>query len=322
VLARCLRSLGETAPEAEVIIVDNGGADGEVVAAEARDRVRLLEPGENIGFPAACNLGAAQAAGDVLVFLNPDTVVATGALEQLARTVEDPEIGIAMARLLLLDTPDRLNSAGTVVHISGLAWAGGFGEPAKGIRRLEDVAAASGAALAIRREAFRALGGFTGELFMYEEDVELSWRAHLAGLRVVVDPGADVYHDYDFARHATAKIALLERNRLVFVLTAYSLRLLLLLGPLLALGELAMLLLSARRRWLRGKLAGWWWLIRHPRWLVRHRRETQRLRKVQDRELARFLTPTLDPKVASVPRGIGFLNRLLAPYWSVVRRAL
>jgi GT2 family glycosyltransferase len=304
-----------------VVVVDNGGSDSQVVAAEGEGRVRLVEPRENLGFAGGCNRGAAEASGDVLVFLNPDTVVEPGALTQLGRTLADPAIGIAMARLRLLDRPGALNSGGTVLHVSGLAWAGRFGEPAESIRSLEDLAAASGAALAIRRDTFAELGGFTEELFMYQEDVELSWRAHLAGLRVVVDPGADVLHEYEFGRHPS-KIALLERNRLIFVLTAYSLRLLLLLGPMLALGELAMLALAARRRWFRSKLGGWWWLLRHARWLVRHRGETQRLRNVRDRELAHFLTPTLDPKVASLPRGIVFLNRLLGPYWSLARRAL
>ena len=304
-----------------MIVVDNGGSDAEVVAAEGRERVQLLEPRENLGFAGGCNFGAAEATSDVLVFLNPDTVVGPGALRQLARTLEDPEVGIAMARLCLLDRPELLNSGGSVVHVSGLAWAGRFGEQAESIRLLEDVAAASGAALGIRRDTFRALGGFTDELFMYQEDVELSWRAHLAGLRVVVDPGADVFHEYEFGRHP-AKIALLERNRLIFVLTSYSLRLLFLLGPLLVLVELAMLLLSAKRRWFRGKLGGWWWCLRHLRWLVRHRRETKSLRRVRDRELARFLTPLLDPKMVPLPRGTAFLNRLLGPYWSLVRKAL
>ena len=304
-----------------MIVVDNGGSDAEVVAAEGRERVQLLEPRENLGFAGGCNFGAAEATSDVLVFLNPDTVVGPGALRQLSRTLEDPAVGIAMPRLCLLDRPELLNSGGTVVHVSGLAWAGRFGEPAESIRSLEDVAAASGAALGIRRETFRALGGFTNELFMYQEDVELSWRAHLAGLRVVVDPRADVFHEYEFGRH-TAKIALLERNRLIFVLTSYSLRLLFLLGPLLVLIELAMLLLSAKRRWFRGKLGGWWYCIRHARWLVRHRRETKSLRRVRDRELARFLTPLLDPKMVPLPRGTAFLNRLLGPYWSLVRKAL
>ena len=304
-----------------MIVVDNGGSDAEVVAADGRERVQLLEPRENLGFAGGCNFGAAEATSDVLVFLNPDTVVGPGALRQLARTLEDPEVGIAMARLCLLDRPELLNSGGSVVHVSGLAWAGRFGEQAESIRLLEDVAAASGAALGIRRDTFRALGGFTDELFMYQEDVELSWRAHLAGLRVVVDPGADVFHEYEFGRHP-AKIALLERNRLIFVLTSYSLRLLFLLGPLLVLVELAMLLLSAKRRWFRGKLGGWWWCLRHLRWLVRHRRETKSLRRVRDRELARFLTPLLDPKMVPLPRGTAFLNRLLGPYWSLVRKAL
>jgi GT2 family glycosyltransferase len=318
-LARCLNALRHDVPEANVIVVDNGGA-GDDVDAEW-ERLHVVTPDENLGFAAGANRGAAETDDDVLVFLNPDTVVAPGALRRLGKRLEDPAVGIAMARLQLLGRPGMLNSGGTVVHVSGLAWAGRFGEPADDIRALEDVPAASGAALAIRRKTFGALGRFTPELFMYQEDVELSWRAHLSGLRVVVDPAADVFHEYDFGRHTT-KIALLERNRLIFVLTAYSMRLLLLLGPMLALGELAMLVLAARRGWFRGKLGGWWWLMRHPRWLLRHRRQTQRLRKVRDRELARFLTPTLDPKVAAVPRGIGFLNRLLMPYWSLVRRAL
>jgi GT2 family glycosyltransferase len=304
-----------------VIVVDNGGSDAEVVAAEGRERVQLLEPRENLGFAGGCNFGAAEATSDVLVFLNPDTVVGPGALRQLARTLEDTGVGIAMARLCLLDRPELLNSGGTVVHVSGLAWAGRFGEPAENIRSLEDVAAASGAALAIRRDTFQALGGFTNELFMYQEDVELSWRAHLSGLRVVVDPGANVFHEYEFGRHP-AKIALLERNRLIFVLTSYSLRLLFLLGPLLVVVELAMLLLSAKRRWFRGKVGGWWWCLRHVRWLARHRRETKSLRRVRDRELARFLSPLLDPKMVPLPRGTSFLNRLLGPYWSLVRKAL
>jgi GT2 family glycosyltransferase len=318
-LTRCLDTLKHDVPEANVIVVDNGGAQDDIDAEW--ERLHVVAPEENLGFAAGANRGAAETDDDVIVFLNPDTVVAPGALRRLAARLEDPAVGIAMARLQLLDRPGLLNSGGTVVHVSGLAWAGRFGEPADGIKAVEDVPAASGAALAIRRKTFDALGRFTTELFMYQEDVELSWRAHLNGLRVVVDPAADVLHEYDFGRHTT-KIALLERNRQIFVLTAYSMRLLLLLAPMLALGELAMLVLAARRGWFRGKLGGWWWVIRHPRWLVRHRRETQRLRRVRDRQLARFLTPALDPKMTPVPRGTNALNRLLVSYWSLARRML
>jgi GT2 family glycosyltransferase len=301
-----------------VIVVDNAGSDRAVVEQFG---VRLIEPGRNLGYAGGCNRGASEATGDVLVFLNPDTVVDPGALGRLAKTLGDPSIGIAMARLRLLDRPELLNSGGTVLHLSGLAWAGRFGEPAEALRELEDVAAPSGAAMAIRRELFRELGCFTEELFMYLEDTELGWRAHLQGLRVVVAPSADVYHDYEFGRHP-AKIALLERNREIFVLTAYSLRLLLLLTPVLAATELGMLGVAAKQRWFAGKLGGWWWCLNHAGWLVRHRRETQQLRRVRDRELAAFLTPVLDPNMIDLPRPVVAANRMLSAYWALTRRAL
>ena len=315
-LSRCLDSLE---PEgAEVIVVDNGDEPPEL---GARSGVRLVSPGANIGFAAGCNLGAAHASGDVLAFLNPDTVVAPGALADLARTLDDRTIGIAMPRLRLLDRPDLLNSGGNILHLTGIAWAGAYGQPADGIREVRDVTYPTGAAMAIRAELFRELGEFTEELFMYQEDLELGWRTHLHGLRVVVTPGADVYHEYEYGRNVQ-KHYLLERNRLVFVLSAYSGRLLAVLAPVLVAGELSMLALSAKEGWWRDKLAGWGWCVRHAGWLLGHRRETQRLRRVRDRELANLLTPVIDPAMIAVPKPVGAMNRLVAWYWSIARRAL
>lgn len=312
-LRRCLDSLPA---EAEVLVVDTGGIDRAGLGS-----ARVLDPGGNVGFAAGCNLGAAEASGEVLVFLNPDTVVADGALQALAGRLAEDRIGIAMARLRLLDRPALLNSRGTAVHVSGLAWASGFGDSADGLAELEEVPAPSGAAMAIPRELFEELGGFTEELFMYFEDVELGWHARMHGLDVVVDPAADVYHDYEFARNAWKK-ALLERNRLVFVLSCYSLRLLILLAPVLLAFELAMLVTATRQRWLRGKLGGWWWCLSRPRWLLRHRREAQRLRRVPDRELARFLTPVVNPRMIALPRGAGIFNAFVERYWRVARKML
>jgi GT2 family glycosyltransferase len=156
---------------------------------------------------------------------------------------------------------------------------------------------------------------------MYLEDAELGWRARLRGLRVVVEPAADVYHEYEFGRHVR-KRALLERNRLIFVGSSYSFRLLILLAPVLVAAELGMLGVAARQQWLRGKLGGWWWCARHVRWLLRHRRATQRLRQVPDRELAGYLTAVLDPSMMALPRGAAAANRVMRPYWALVKKAL
>src|SRR5207302_2143923 len=124
------------------------------------------------------------------------------------------------------------------------------------LTELREGACARGAALAIRAELFRELGGFTEELFPYQEDLELCWRVRLRGLAIVVDPEADVLHDYVLERADRRKEYYLERNRLVFVLTAYSARLLLLASPVLLVVELGVALLALRQGWLREKARG------------------------------------------------------------------
>jgi GT2 family glycosyltransferase len=194
-LTRCVDALREDG--VDVVVVNNGGPGPELEAARRREGVAFVEAGSNRGFGAGCNRGAAATDAEVLVFLNPDTVARPGAVAALARRLEDPGVGIVQARLRLFGQPDLLNSSGNVLHVSGLAWPGGYLERADELVEPREIASASGAAFAIRADLFRELGGFTEELFLYQEDLELCWRARLHGLRVVVAPDADVLHDYD-----------------------------------------------------------------------------------------------------------------------------
>jgi GT2 family glycosyltransferase len=320
-LPRLLESLDQQGGVEEVLVVDNGGGGPEVSDAGGRPGVRVVDVGENLGFAGGANLGAREASGDILVFLNPDTVAAPGAIEQLARTLEDSTVGIAMARLLLLEEPEKLNSSGVEVHVTGIGWAGGFGEPADSVAELREVSAPSGTAMAMRAETFNEVGGFAEELFMYLEDLELGWRARLAGYRVVVDPAADVFHEYDYARNPR-KSYFLERNRLVFVLSAYSRRQLILLAPLLVLTELGMTVIALKEGWLPDKIAGWGWLLRNTRTISQRRRRTQALRRLRDRDLAGYLTATFSPGMTPVPALLRAANPLVAGYWRLVKRAL
>ena len=155
-LTRCLASLGG----ADAIVVNNGDRGPEIDAASQRARVI---DSKNEGFGAGCNRGAELADGEVLVFLNPDTVVQPGALEALARRLEDESIGVVQARLALLAAPDTLNSSGNVVHVSGLAWPGGYGEPVDTVSTVRDIPYASGAAFAIRSRSLPRARRLHGE---------------------------------------------------------------------------------------------------------------------------------------------------------------
>jgi GT2 family glycosyltransferase len=321
-LVQCLESaLADGADE--IVLVNNGPRRPEVERVAALPRVRLVATpdGENLGFGGGCNLAASHARGDVLVFLNPDTVVEPGAIGALAELAREPDVGIASARLRLKREPEQLNSAGSAVHVTGLGWATGLHDPADRVSDVQDVAAASGAAMAMRRDVFEAVGGFREEYFLYQEDLELSWRTRLHGLRVVITPKADVLHDYEFGRNHQ-KLAMIERNRLQFVLTSYSVRLLALVAPALVGYEIAVVAHAARHGWLRSKLAGWRWLWRHRARLRARRAETAALRRVTDADVAHHLTAVVTDTPIPMPTWTRAANVALGAYWAVARRLL
>ncbi|MEK6274704.1 MAG: glycosyltransferase family 2 protein [Actinomycetota bacterium] len=319
VLERCVDSVRRDDPDHEVIVVNNGARAAEIDAVAELPGVELVEAGGNIGFAAGCTLGAEHASSENLVFLNPDATVEPGAIEALSRALEDPSVGIAMARLRLMDQPELLNSTGCVIHFTGLAWSDGYGEPADSLTEPREITYANGSALAIRTELFRSLGGFTPELFIYHEDLELGWRVRMRGLRVVIDPAADVLHEYDYSRNVK-KNYFMERNRLIFVSSAYSLRMLLLLAPALLAAEAGLTIVALRQGWFRDKVRGWAWVARNARWLAAHRRKLQSERVVPDRDLARHLASVVDPKMVDVPGLVKIANPVLERYWALVRR--
>ena len=302
----------------EVVLVDNGCTSTSVtdVSSHADPRVRLLTPGNNTGFTGGCNLAAQHAVHPTLVLVNSDAIVAPDAIAHLVRRASSA--GIATASVRLREKPERINSAGNPVHFTGLSWAGGFGEPAEAHGTPHQVASASGCAMAIRRDVWDRLEGFNEHMFAYGEDTELSLRCWLAGWTVEFEPAAVVLHQYEFHRNPR-KYYLLERNRLLTLLTVYEWRTLLLLLPVLLGLELGVLAIAARSGWLGEKVAGWTWLARHPRLIMRRRRFVQSRRVLTDRVLAEICTGDFTPgEIPDAPRA-AFLSALCALYWRLVR---
>lgn len=306
---------------ADVVLVDNGCTSGAVGRLRGRAGVTVVAPERNLGFSGGCDAGAERATGTYLALVNADAVVAPDALRRLVDVAGRPGVGIASGSIRLAEDPELINSAGNPVHLLGLSWAGGLGEPAAAHAAETEVASASGAGLVLRRDLWTSLGGFAPEYFAYHEDTELSWRCWQRGLRVVHVPDAVVVHRYEFSRNPR-KLYLLERNRLLFLLTCHEARTLALLAPPLLALELAMLALAAAQGWAGGKARGWWWLVRHAGWVRRRRRLLQSERVVPDRELARLLTAELDTTAVALPAGLGVLGLLLEAWWATVRRLL
>lgn len=272
----------------EVLVVDNdpGGATARALAADRiSPDMRIVHSGANLGYTRAANLAARQARGEWLFFLNPDAIASKDCLERLLEAVDDADVAIVGAQVLLPD--GRINAGENPINIAGISWSGEYGCPReRGPAR--DTAAVSGAALLARRDAFMELGGLCPYFFMYVDDTDLAWRMRLSGRRVRYCPEAVVVHDYEFEKGAH-KWFYLERNRAWALLSNLQLRTLALLSPVLVITEAFIVIRAISEGWLTEKLRAWASLIAHVPALIRWRRAVQITRDVSDyRVLDRF----------------------------------
>lgn len=209
-------------PEIEVILVDNGSTDVTLELPKITDGLTLVHSDKPLGYPAACNQGAAVARGDVLIFMNNDIEVDAGSFrygfEQLNIS---PEIGAVGGKIILLN--GVLQEAGNIIFFDGSA---------RGIGRHEDpnlgeyniarkVDYCSGCFLFVRRSDFEALNGFD-EVFNpgYYEEADLCFRLKEKGLATLYDPRITVRHyeyaSYSKGRPAKVSMALMRRNQKIF----------------------------------------------------------------------------------------------------------
>lgn len=194
----CLDSVFRTTGMAvtEILVVDDCTPGGPIPELQGLDRIRLLRNERNLGFIGSCNRGAEEAVGDVVVFLNNDTICLPGWLDALVGTlVGNPSIGLVGAQLVYPD--------GTLQESGGIVWRGGEahqigrgrhpGEPEYSC--LREVDYCSGACIALRRVDFMRLGMFDS-LFApaYFEDTDLAFRVRKDGKKVVVQPASRIIH--------------------------------------------------------------------------------------------------------------------------------
>jgi GT2 family glycosyltransferase len=179
----------------EVIVVDNGSTDGSAaILADRHPWVRVLPLPRNVGFGGAANAGLRASSADLVVVLNSDARPRHDWLETLLDQPDDLQV---WAWGSVLVTPaGAVESAGDHYDPAGYAY-----KMAAGVELTElptapyDVFAPPGACPLLRREVVLGLGGYADRFFLYYEDVDLAYRALLAGYRAVVVPGAVVEHD-------------------------------------------------------------------------------------------------------------------------------
>jgi GT2 family glycosyltransferase len=224
-LPQCLDSLRHhdwPASDTEVIVVDNGSSEDPTAIAERHyPGVRVIRTGNNLGFAGGNNVGARSASGDWLIFLNDDTRVAPGWIDEMM-AVAARRKAAAVGALLTDWTGERVDFAGGLVNFEGRGYSLNHGKPVTAVNLAEGpLLFACGAAVLFRRDIFERCGGWDEGTFAYYEDVELGWRLWLLGYEVWFAPRAIVYHKHHGTSggESPARARALERNALRMLYT-------------------------------------------------------------------------------------------------------
>lgn len=300
-LPECLDSLAaQTLRDFEVVLVDNGSADGSAqLVRDAYPWVKLVELPENVGFAAGNNGGLEAAAGEYIVALNNDTRVEPDFVaELLAAAQASPGAGMVAAKMLNYFDPGRIDAIALKIGVNGLGYNIGFGERDAG-QYDGDVAAfgpCGGAAL-YRRAMVDQIGFFDPDFFAYYEDFDLAWRGRLAGWECICAPRAVVYHVHSATsgEWSSFKVYQTHRNKWYVIVKNWPAALLVRHLPALLLADVAALCLAV--------LKGRGWAAVRARFdfllslgsLLRKRDQIQGTRKLSDREAAALFSPHEHP---------------------------
>ncbi|HEY1013782.1 MAG TPA: glycosyltransferase family 2 protein [Herpetosiphonaceae bacterium] len=238
-LRECLASLALAEAPVLPVVVDNASADGSAAMVRAEfPAAALLEPGANLGFARANNLGIRHALErcrpPALLLLNPDAALTAGALERLLDFLAaHPRVGMVAPRLIYPDGgrqpaafrfPTLLMTAFDFWPPRGRGFGRLYDHPLNG-RYREDGGAEPfpidhplGAAMLVRTEVIEETGAFDESFWLYAEEVEWCWRIRRAGWAIWQQPQATVIHagGASSAQFRTRSFLALQRARLQF----------------------------------------------------------------------------------------------------------
>lgn len=329
-----LRRQDYPAESTAVYIVDNATTPEtlEYLRANYPEAHILARPDGN--YAAANNLGFEQAIKDgceYLVTANMDTEMAPNWLPELIKALDNnPSAGIAQSKILLFPRTDeekknpRLNSVGNIIHFLGFGFTSGYGEPDREISGYPEIKGyASGCSFVTRPEAFKKIGGYNEEFYMYHDDLELSLKAKFAGYKIILAPQSVVFHKYEFSR-SVRMLYYMERNRYLTILIYYPARLFWLVALPLIFMDIAMFFYSLAGGWFREYLKIWGYFSRCSTYakIRAARREVKKNSAVDFSEIARTFAGKIEFQEIANPLLKYIANPLLGLYWNLVKKII
>ena len=208
---------GQTLKNFEVILVDNGSADGSCSFVSANyPWVHIIELPDNFGFCRAVNEGIKAAKAPYVLLLNNDTEVKEDFVEQMLLAIRRHKNAFSCAaRMVQYHDRDKLDDAGNYYSALGWAYARGKGKDIHSFEKEGRIFASCAGAAIYRKKVFEKIGYFDEEHFAYLEDIDVGYRARIAGYDNIYCPAALVWHvgsGTSGSKYNSFKVKLAARN--------------------------------------------------------------------------------------------------------------
>ena len=308
VLSECIDSLkGSTFDSFEIIVSDNASSDGsQAWIVENHPDVILLENDNNYGYAGGCNRGVNVAKGEFILFLNNDTIQNPNWLDPLIDRMKGDE-SIAAIQPKILNYYDRKifdYAGGSGGHLDLFCFP--FARGRVFLNQEEDLGQydnakrcfwASGTAMIVRKDLFKAAGKFDETFFAHMEEIDLCWRFQAMGYEVWAEPRSVVYHKnaVSLPMHTHRKYYLNHRNSLLMLFGNYSIPVAFYVGFIRLILEFTALGYAiVKMDWnhVTGILRSLGWILIHPITIRRKRSRFNQIRKMRDRDIMGAMTKT------------------------------
>lgn len=212
----CFQALNRQTFQAfDVLVVDNGSTDGSAVWLKEHQIPSILLK-ENTGFSNAVNKGIKAVDTPYVILLNNDTKVDSDYVSQMLKAIKQSKrIFSVSSKMIQMHDTKRIDDAGDMYTVLGWAYQRGVGQKSSGYNRSAEVFSACAGAAIYRREVFELIGYFDERHFAYLEDLDVGYRAKIAGYHNRYCPQAVVYHvgsGTSGSKYNSFKVRLAARN--------------------------------------------------------------------------------------------------------------
>ncbi|MBY0009530.1 glycosyltransferase family 2 protein [Paenibacillus typhae] len=238
-IAECIDSvIKQTYTNWELIILDNNSTDNSIAIIEEYPFVKLMKSNENLGFAKGNNMAIRQSKGDYVALLNNDANADPDWLLKLFNMLEsNSRLGSCACKIVSYYDPDIMDSAGLLIHPSGMSRGNGRAEPVSNYNITQKILIPSGCASMFRKKALDEAGLFDEDFFCYCEDTDLGLRLQIFGWECMYVSDAVVHHRYSATagKYSLFKTYLVERNHFWFVIKNFPMTMIL-MNPIHTVG--------------------------------------------------------------------------------------